>query len=265
LLQVDEPTQLPMRGTILFATGFTGTFYWQSYATEAPRVLTELRAAGFRTVQLKWVQSWWNASPASYEGQAHLACRPASVAQWVHDNLYDPEPGTAFCATGHSDGASQIAYGITEYGLADLYAIAILDGGPGWTRLDLACIPDDPTYQSLWLTPSGRSIIDWGFGFFNSDGPCSHQDVTFRDGFQEASIAAVNYDYVYPTTTLAFLIGEFDTTTTALQARVYHDRLVQAGSPFVTLDIIPGGAHGACDTTQGADLLRDTFIADCHP
>ena len=34
---------------------------------------------------------------------------------------------------------------------------------------------------------------------------------------------------------------------------------------MVTLDIITNGVHGAADTVQGADLLRDVLIAECIP
>jgi hypothetical protein len=265
LLMVDEPTQLPLRGTIVFATGFTGKFYWQSYAAEAPRVLDELRAAGFRTVQMKWVDTWFNGSLVSYEGHSRLACRPATVVQWVHDNLYAPGPDTAFCATGHSNGAGQMAYVLAHYGLADLFSVVVLDGGPNWTRIDPGCIQDDPAYQSLWLNDLGRSQIDWAFGFFQSNGPCFFMDAGFRDEFQEASVGVLNYQYVYPNTTVSFLFGQLDASVAAAQGRLFHDRLVDAGSPFVTLNIIPGGGHEAANTSLGADLLRDIFIVDCHP
>ena len=100
---------------------------------------------------------------------------------------------------------------------------------------------------------------------FGPDGPCSTKNAAFRDGFLEASLAFINYNFIYSNTTMAFLFGQLDTSQTVLHAQIYHDRLVQAGSPMVTLDIITNGVHGAADTVQGADLLRDVLIAECIP
>ena len=260
-LKVDEPTQAPLGGTIVLISGFTGTFLWETYALEAARVVDELRAAGFRTVQLDWASSWYRGSPASYEGFSRLACRPASVVDWIDQNLR--APGTAFCAAGHSNGAAQLAYAMTHYGLADLFSTVVLDGGPNWSRVDQSCLQDDPAYQSVWLTAGARAAFDPAFGFFANNGPCYLQDAAFRDGFLDTSLAYPNYEYVYPNTKVNFIFGQLDTSSTRFQGEVYHDRLVQAGSPFVSRDVIPGGGHAAAGTVQGADLLRDILISEC--
>jgi hypothetical protein len=97
------------RGTILFTSGGLGT-EWYEGTGESSRILKDVATAGFRTVQLQWVDSWLFGSPGKEEGHARLACRPATVARWVRDQLHEPAESRAFCATGHSGGAAQVAY-----------------------------------------------------------------------------------------------------------------------------------------------------------
>src|SRR5262249_54011923 len=102
-LKVVAPSSTSPRGTILFTTGNLGTtLYEETAAGETRRILADLSAAGFRTVQLQWIDPWLFASSGKEEGHVRLACRPATVARWVHDHLHQSPPSTAFCATGNS-------------------------------------------------------------------------------------------------------------------------------------------------------------------
>ena len=79
------------RGTILFASGGLGTASYDS-TPEPARILSDLSTAGFRTVQLQWIDSWALGSAGKEEGHVRLGCRPATVARWVHDHLHQPGP-----------------------------------------------------------------------------------------------------------------------------------------------------------------------------
>jgi len=263
-LKVGEPTGGPPRGTILFAAGFTGTALWETWGTDAPRVLGELQAAGFRTVQLGWSSTWYLGASFLLEGEAKLACRPASVARWVYDNLYTPDAGTAFCGAGDSNGASQIAYALTQYGLADLFAAVELDGGPNWARIDIGCLRTDPTNSALWYSLNARSNTDWGFGYpSDGSGPCAAQRWVYTSQFQAASLAYGGWPYVYPKTMMHFLFGQQDITSTAGHGRYYHDLLVRSGSPLVQLDVVPNTPHTVVSTTTGANAIRDVLLNEC--
>lgn len=102
------------KGTILFTTGGLGTALYDS-TPETSRILGDLSTAGFRTVQLQWIDSWALGSAGKEEGHVRLGCRPATVARWVHDHLHQPGPTSAFCATGHSGGAAQVAYMLSRW------------------------------------------------------------------------------------------------------------------------------------------------------
>jgi hypothetical protein len=233
-------------------------------SADAARVIAELRAAGYRSVQLQWSSAWFQGY--GYEGQAKLACRPATVAQWVYDNLHTPSSGAAYCATGHSNGAAQIGYALAQYGLADYANAVLFDGGPNWSRVDEACLHTDANYQSLWASLGERDVIDRAYNFFPAGtGICAVQDASQRWRFEEASLALGNWQYVYPQTKVGFLFGEFDTTTTAAQGHFFYDLLVARGTPLVSIDTTPGAGHFNASTPAGANRIRDFFLAECHP
>src|SRR5919109_5349445 len=87
LLKVGDPLASAPRGTILFTTGGGGTGLWEGFGPDATRVLGELRRAGFRTVQIRWLRAWLDGAAGAREGVGRLACRPATVARWIFDHL----------------------------------------------------------------------------------------------------------------------------------------------------------------------------------
>jgi hypothetical protein len=265
-LKVGAPEDSPSRGTILFLTGWTGQSYWENWGAGPRRVMEELRESGFRTVQLSWSQNWFQGAWGRLEGQARLACRPATVAYWVYTHLHDQGGQEAFGVWGHSNGASEVAYMLAQYGLADITSAALLVGGPNWARIDLACIQDDPTYEALWYNQVERQITDLAFGFpEDGSGPCARQDTSFRAQMQEASIAFGDWEYVYAETMVGFQFGELDDSHTATNGKYFHDYLLGRGTPLLQMQIIPGAPHSTFDTAQGADAIRDFFVRECIP
>lgn len=82
---------------------------------------------GFVAVGIKWEQ------PGIWErnsGSITLACRYATVARWIYDNLHEGGEETLFAAQGGSGGAAQIAFGLAHYGLGEVIDLANLGGGP---------------------------------------------------------------------------------------------------------------------------------------
>ena len=57
---------------------------------------------------------------------------------------------------GHSNGASQLAYSMTRYGMAEYLDLAVFESGPNWTRLDQSCIQDDPAFSDIFFLSSSR-------------------------------------------------------------------------------------------------------------
>jgi hypothetical protein len=272
-LKVVAPSASP-RGTILFATGNEGIGLYEN-PPESRRTLVDLSAAGFRTVQLQWLDGWLFASPGREEGHARLACRPATVARWVHDHLHEPSPSAAFCATGQSGGASQVSYMLSHYGLEDIFAAVVPSGGPPMGRLDRGCTPGDP---ALIRVESMRKLIDTGFGFIPpgdtrtmrpddvpANGPCVRGDPSFREKLRQASVASGEGDYVYPRTMVWFVVEGIDSGGAAALGKTYYDLLMKSGSPLVGRTVIPGVDHsGLIRTRIGADTIRDVLLRECR-
>lgn len=252
------------RGTILFMTGGGGTGLWESFGTDARRVLGELRGAGFRTVQLAWQQGWLVGAPGALEGQAALACRPASVAAWVYQNLHTGAAANAFCATGNSGGAGQTSYMLADYGLASVIDAAVPSGGPPFGRIDLGCLQEGPD-PSIWYEDGAASTVDQGYGFLTAGtGPCFNHDPAYRSLFEQNSLALPpGRQWVYPTTFVWFMFGELDGSSAVAQGVAFHDKLVASGQTLVDLSVIPATPHGVPTTAAGANAIRDALLAEC--
>ncbi len=263
-LRVASDPLVASRGAILLTSGGEGFGFYGDEAAEAPRILADMRAAGFTTVELRWIDSWLQGSSPA-EGQALLACRPATVARWVHDNLYALGTGTAFCATGNSGGAAQIMYSMTHYGLESLYSLVVPTGGPPMSRIDWGCLPGTGPDPDAEYEPSGAETIDLGYGFPKGAGPCSLQDSSYVTIFQEASEAFGLHDYFFPNTLVWLVLGDQDLKVAPAQAAILLDRLIQEQSPLIQQSVAPNTPHNVPSTVEGADLIRDILLGDCVP
>ncbi|MEJ2601172.1 MAG: hypothetical protein P8Z00_22770 [Anaerolineales bacterium] len=261
-LMVGDPF-ISLQGTILFFTGWTGTYYWGS-EDENEEIIEHLRQAGYRTVEIKWSTNWFEAELGVPEGMGKLACRPATVVRWVYDNLHNQNQTVPYCATGHSNGASQLGYAITQYDLADIFTAVVFESGPNWSRIDYECLHNDPAYQSLYGNQGQRNTIDWGFGFnSNGTGPCATMDTSFQQNFQESSLAVNNWSFKFPNLKIAFIFGGDDTTSTAAQGKYFHDLLINNGNSNVSMTVVPGAPHFTTETPEGFQNMQDTLLDEC--
>jgi hypothetical protein len=276
-LKVGAPAATTPRGTILFTSGGAGTSWYT-----VPSILTDVAAAGFRTVQLQWIDSWLLGSAGKEEGHLRLGCRPATVARWVYDHLFEQRPSAAFCATGHSGGAAQVSYLLSHYGLEGVLAAVVPSGGPPMARIDRSCTRDDPANATVAFPDWATRLIDAGFGFFPpgqpqsfnpfeapAAGPCARGDASFREKFRQASVASGDGDYVYARTMVWFVLEGIDDTHAAAMGTTYHDLLIKMGSPLVRKTVVPDVKHagpgGLYESPDGVRTVRDILLAECRP
>lgn len=257
----------PPRGTILFATGSGGGRLWQTFGAAAMSTIRRLNQEGFLTVQLSWTDGWLNAAPDAEEGQVRLACRPATVARWIYDNLHQATPTTAFCATGNSGGASQLAYMLTHYGLADLLEVVVFSGGPVMSRIDEGCLGGPPVDGFPVTYGAGEAnLIDLGFGFLEGGGPCNARDPAFAPAWTRASHNTLHLpNYVFPDTLVWFVFGALDVGSARGQGLLFRARLLEAGTPFTGMSIALNTGHDTPSTRQGAGKIRVVLEAGCVP
>lgn len=112
--------------------GFTGTsFYRDLLPTIDGVTVAGLRIATFVSDGLLAVEVAWD-EPGIWGGARArtLACRYATVARWVYDNLHQGGEETLFVAQGNRGGAAQIAFGLAHYGLDEIIDLASLGSGP---------------------------------------------------------------------------------------------------------------------------------------
>ncbi len=247
------------RGTVLLTSVGPGTGV---YGATPPSSLIheDLRTSGFRTVRLQWIDSWGVGTPGEEEGTMRLACRPATVARWVYDNLHIEDSDTGFCASGHSGGAGQISFMLSHYGLDRILDAVVPTGGPPYARTDLSCM--------LGLHP-GTTLVDRSLGYPpDGSGPCYNRDASYSERFRLASVASGEGDYIHPTTMVWFVFEGIDNGYAVAIGRTYLDLLVKQGSPLVEETTIPGvlhaGPNGLYNSQEGVARIRDILVNECR-
>lgn len=265
-LHVGAATGTASLGTILFASGWAGDYKWAAdWQPRRQHLLNRLRRDGFRVIQMVWSDNWWAGSVGSLEGPARLACRPATGLKWIAKNLHGPDSSeAALCATGHSNGASQLAYAVTQYDLGDFFDLVIFESGPNWSRLDIGC--GDPRHV-LFLPERERRIVDMTFGFgtletASPEGPCTQASETGR--LEESSLAVGGWDYAIPETSVGFLFGTSDLSSTRRHGEAFRSVVRASRSRKIASAIVPGADHWVGDHPAGMLTLRNWFLTDCR-
>jgi hypothetical protein len=214
-------------------------------------------------VQIKWQQNWFLAQ-GEPEGFRELACRPATVIQWIYDNLHLSGSDQPFCATGHSNGASRVAYSMVHYGLSDIFDLVLFESGPNWSRVDHSCIANND-HQALFGDTGERRVIDWAFGFPNNgSGPCARSDTAETSMFRNASLADTRGSYSFPKTMVVFAFGDKDTSPTADHGKYFYDELVAAGTPLLSTSSVAEAPHYITEVPAGAELVKTQLLTECR-
>ena len=225
-VRVGEPDGAGL-GTVVLTSGGGGQAFWARGGGPALDSLADLNAAGYRTVELGWIGRWFDGTSVE-EGAARLACRVATAADWVHENLHQ---AGGFCAAGGSGGAAQISYLVSHYGFDDRLDLLVPIEGPPFARIDLGCLPSpgDPPALNYGEPGVRTDRFDASYGFSDLEGPCSLEDETFRDSFEDASVAHGVRDFEHPTTRVRLLFGSLGNVSAASsrngsKRRILHKR-----------------------------------------
>ena len=200
------------RGTIILTTGGSGTLLNGNIGL-ARQMIDAFAGAGVVSVEIGWDE------PGIWGGpQARtLACRYATVARWVYDNLHAGGSGALFAAQGTSGGSSQIAFALTYYGLDAILALVNLGGGP----------PGCPL--------------------------CSADGVHGPEPLLPAEPPAVNGEpqLAYPNTAVRFFLGANEPTPDIVtDAHAYFTAITSSNKTFTT---VPGTPHDIETTQAGVD------------
>jgi hypothetical protein len=264
ILAAAAPT-VAARGMVLFFSGSQGTSWWSSGSSLTGPFLQGLQDQGFWVIQVRWRAPWMLSAPGEDAGSAHMACRPATVVQWVHDNRYAPlgiQSGLGecgFCITGNSGGSAQVAYPLSFYGLDTILDADVPTSGPTHTVLTKGCLRRVGE-QHYWYSDSESITIDDSFGFNQQAGACYNHDASYVSRWDAESIDTGGNDFVYPATRVVMLIGANDCGDTPAHGGAFYDALVAAGSPFVSLSPIANMGHSIQTSSNGLAELQNALL-----
>ena len=211
------------KGTILLTTGGRGT-RWYRVGEEANSInamMDTLLADGYKLVEVAWMQ------PGVWEGPGgtiSLACRSATVFDWVHENIHQ---GGLLAAQGNSGGSAQIAFSLAYYGLDEILDLANLSGGP----------PPCP------ISTEGKIN-------FQEQEQC----LVGAERWDESKepMLSGNPRFHYPNTIVRFFLGENEPTEYIVEtANAYHAAITSDKS----LQVVPNTGHGVPFTEEGAEAL----------
>jgi len=166
-VKVNQPSGTPV-GTVILGTGTGGSAlydydnpdFFNGSTNGGLAVVNGLLSAGFTTAQVTFgapfntnATNGWLQGPG---GVRRLACRYATLAQWIYTNIPNSK-SIPLCATGNSGGAGAIGYALTEYGLDSIFAMVETTSGPPMSRLDEACVQQNPCQNETTYSCNGTN------------------------------------------------------------------------------------------------------------
>lgn len=253
-LRIDQPTT-HARGVVLLFSGGGGSTFWADHSQVAAQAVLDMRAAGFRVVQVAWQTAWLASAPGERSGPHALACRPATLINWAHRRFYaplglDPPAGVCgFCVSGNSGGASQISYTLSFYGQENILDAVIPTGGPPHASLDKGCLRR-PGEDSYYYTTGNAQTIDSSYGFVAEPGPCALHDTALTSRWIADSVQAGDLDYP---ASRVHIIGN----GTGIAEVHGFDYFTAITSTRKTNEVIPWLPHGVMNHPDGtAAILR---------
>jgi hypothetical protein len=209
-----EPKGTPI-GTIVAHDGGSGTGFYNGNTMSTNNFSGSLTAKNYRFVQVAWASDW----ATTGKGIKQAGCRPATVFQWIFDNIHEQSKTTGFCAMGQSGGAAAVLYSIAAYGLKDEWDYLQLAAGPTPARLDYGCDPSLYTGGPRNLCPlltsapyqydyvaSGSSSIDSIVDGWEGTSTCNGTSPPAADIAMWASdsLLSPGDDLDYPQTSMSF-------------------------------------------------------------
>ena len=291
-LKVLTPQGAPI-GTVLFGVGTGGSgLYDDPNAggyTNGSNVVQSIQLAGYNTVQVSFGAPFSSSQPNGWlqgpGGVRRVACRYATVADWVYHNPSAINPGVTasnsspMCATGNSGGSAAIAYAIYEYGLNTEFAMVEPTSGPVMSRIDQGCSPcsssvtgpvcgANNTHADLCYESADAAIIDEAY---QSPGASTPTPCTNGLNGNPASNAAALFlsDSILfegpntvpiPHTAIKQLFGDSDTSNAVPEGMIWNGLI----SPIPALQCLSGVQHDIPSFQAGATQIVTDITSACH-
>lgn len=296
-LKVNNPTNTPI-GTVLFGVGTGGSGLYDdpgsSGFSDGETTVQNVLAGNYNTVQVSFGAPFattqtngWLQGPG---GVRRVACRYATIANWVYNNpkTINPNPNNAattsapMCATGNSGGSGAIAYAVSEYGLNSELAMIEPTSGPPMTRIDQGCsstcltgpVCTDSSSQNnpnLCYESADAAVIDEAYqsAGASSPTPCT----TALNGGTEPTTQFQSDSIVYnpsgkillPNTTVKLLFGDLDSSNAVPQGMLWGESITPStASPSPIYACVANAGHPIPDVMDGALQIASDILNYCR-
>lgn len=138
-------TPAAVKGTIFLHAGSGGTTAF-SYGPSVDGYVDSYFKGGYQVVELEWASDWEIATSAGSENIKSAACRPATLLNYVYENIHGGSAGQgAMCAHGDSAGSAAMAYALTWYKSDSFLDKVVLTSGPVLGDIEAGCkVPNVP-------------------------------------------------------------------------------------------------------------------------
>jgi hypothetical protein len=256
-------------GTVVFFSGGDGT------SVPGGDSVSAYLAAGLQTVQVTWVTAWetTETNPASIKT---AACRPATLLNYIHKNVYQ---GGGMCAQGDSAGSAAVAYSLAEYGASSYLDNVELTNGPVLSDVSNGCTPQLPPVtvcakncdtgsEGSWPDPPEYVNLDKAFidDWSSASGPNSCGSATTSQAQYSAWKAMSIVDglsdstFVYPQTSMSGWLCSNESVdcrgmecqnNSAAQGQIFYNQITKPAAPFQVFRI---------DQCDGAEGISEGFL-----
>lgn len=297
-LKVNTPPVVPA-GTVLFGVGTGGSGLYDDPATgfaDGSTTVGDLLTSGFNTVQVSFggpfdsgsTPRGWLTGPG---GVRRLACRYATVADWVYKNptiinsAVSASNSAPMCATGNSGGSAVIAYAVYEYGLASEFAMIEPTSGPVMSRIDQGCSPTCSSAQgpicsgssnvaTMCYESADAQIIDEAYQSAGTSTPTPCQDSIAGNPATGAVALLLSDSILYepgqtvnlPNTIVKQLFGDADTSNAVPEGLTWSLAISpSSASPNPEYQCLASPvAHDIPSYAAGATQIANDIAAACH-
>lgn len=269
-VKVTYPAGTPV-GTVVFSSGGNGTIFYESNYVYGTTVLDTVRQGGFTVAQITWDHPFTTAEPYGWQtgpgGIRAVACRYATLAQWIYTNIHDANTAAPFCATGNSSGAEVIGQAMTHYGLGSIFSMVEPTSGPSFGQQVWACDDSEPDA----INPCGN-LTQYGVGVGGaeqfvdpaypepicSETYMSHR-TTYDSIFLHDSVVSTDAAFSYPNTFVNFRLGDLDMGAGPNQAATWESAITSSKA----ISCIAGAAHSIPNSLVGAQTIASDVVSLC--
>ena len=272
-LKVNSPAGTPL-GTVMFGIGSGGNGLYDTGFQFGTTAVQNVLLGGYTTVQVSFGQPFTDATPNGWltgpGGVRRLACRYATISQWVHDNIHVGSTTAPMCATGNSAGSGAVAYAISHYGMDSIFSFVETTSGPPMARIDQGCIcssnVSEPTNCNQGTLPmcygvQDSQIIDTAYpqplctNAVNGNVGANLAGLFLSDSLIDGATTSFNF----PKTNVHVLFGGQDNSAAVPQGTVWAGAVTSNKSQAC----VPDAPHPIPDVLDGATTIASDILSLC--